>query len=483
MLPQQQIPMSTTHEIFFVGVVAISHFMTQAGVGQALAPIGIIGESFGTQNPGELAWFIAGYALTVGTFILIGGRLGDILGHKRMFTFGYAWFGMWSGYAGFAAYPRNQIFFDFARAMQGIGPALLMPNGMALLGRAYPPGIKKNIVFSIFGGVAPGGFVVGALSGSLFGQLLFWPWAFWSFGIGCFLLAALSLVVIPKPLSERPVHRMGFDWTGSFTGVSGLVLVNVAWNNGPLYGWGTPHVYFLLIIGLLCLVAFAWVESRAVNPLVPMHALSGTTGYVLALVALGWGAFGIWVHFTFRFLEVVRGATPLSSVAQFAPAPIAGLVAAGLTGFLLTHTPVSFTMLVSMIAFFLGITLAGTMPAQQVYWAQMFISVVVMPFGMDMSFPAASIILSNNMPREHQGLAGSLCSTVVNYSISLALGIAGTVETSVVGHDGGHDPDTIEQGFRAAYYTGIALAAMGVCLGALFFVRTLLKEGWKVMEH
>jgi MFS family permease len=481
MLPQSAIKMSTLHEVFFVAVVAVSHFMTQAGLGQALAPLDIISASFGVTNPGQQSWFIAGYSLTVGTFILISGRLGDILGHKRMFVFGYAWFGVWSAFAGFAVYPQKQIFFDICRAMQGIGPALIMPNGLALFGRAYPPGIKKNIVFSIFGAVAPAGFVTGATFGSLFAELVWWPWAFWSFGIACWGLAVFALLVIPRELSEKPMHPPGFDWTGSLMAVIGLVLVNVAWNNGPLYGWGTPHVYFLLIIGLLCLIGFVWVERRAENPILPMHAMSGTVNFVLACVGLGWGAFGVWVFYTFRFLEKVRGASPLSASAQFAPAVICGFLAAGMTGFLLTHTPVSFVMMTSMVAFCIGIVIAATQPAQQTYWAQMFVSIVIMPFGMDMSFPAASVILSNHMPPEHQGLAMSLVNTVVNYSISISLGIAGTVEVHVV-KDLLNPADQLT-GLRSAYYTAIGLSLAGVICGALFFMRTMRTEGWKVMEH
>ncbi|TID19080.1 MFS general substrate transporter [Venturia nashicola] len=481
MLPQSAIKMSTFHEILFVGVVAVSHLMTQAGLGQALVPLDIISKSFNVTNPGEQSWFIASYSLTVGTFILISGRLGDILGHKRMFVFGYAWFGVWSAFAGFAVYPHKQIFFDFCRAMQGVGPALIMPNGLALFGRAYPPGIKKNIVFSIFGAVAPMGFVIGATFGSLFAELVWWPWAFWSFGIACWGLAVLALLVVPRELSEKPMNAPGFDFTGSLMAVIGLVLVNVAWNNGPLFGWGTPHVYFLLIIGLLCLVGFVWVERRAENPILPMHAMTGSVNFVLACVGLGWGAFGVWVFYTFRFLEKVRHFAPLTASAAFAPAVVTGILAAGATGFMLTHTPVSFVMMVSMCAFCLGIIIAATQPAQQTYWAQMFVSIFVMPFGMDMSFPAASVILSNCMPPEHQGLAMSLVNTVVNYSISLSLGIAGTIEVYTT-------PDMTApgaelQGIRAAFYTAIGLSLAGVICGALFFMRSLQKEGWKVMEH
>jgi MFS family permease len=325
------------------------------------------------------------------------------------------------------------------------------------------------------------GFVFGATFGSLFAQVVWWPWAFWSFGVACWGLAVLALLVVPRELSEKPMNPPGFDWTGSLMAVIGLVLVNVAWNNGPLYGWGTPHVYFLLIIGMLCLVGFIWVERRAENPILPMHAMTGSVNFVLACVGLGWGAFGVWVFYTFRFLEKVRHVTPLSASAMFTPAVVSGLLAAGATGFMLTHTPVSFVMMVSMCAFCLGIIIAATQPAQQTYWAQMFVSIAIMPFGMDMSFPAASVILSNCMPPEHQGLAMSLVNTVVNYSISLSLGIAGTIEVYTTKNL--ETPEGQLQGIRAAFYTAIGLSLAGVICGALFFMRSLQKEGWKVMDH
>lgn len=476
------IKMSTFQEVLFIGVVAISHFVTQAGLGLNLAPLDIISETFRITNPGQQAWMIAGYSLTVGTFILIAGRMGDVWGHKRMLAFGYAWFGVWSGFAGFAAYTRLQILFDVCRALQGIGPALIMPNGLALFGRAYPPGMKKNIVFSIFGAVAPAGFVVGATFGSLFAQFIWWPWAFWSFGIALWFLSAMSLLVVPRELSGLPNNPPGFDWTGSGLGVAGLVLVNVAWNNGPLYGWGTPHVYFLLIIGLLCLAAFFWVEHRVEHPIVQIKVLNGTVGFILACIGLGWGAFGVWVFYSFRFLAQIRDITSLTASAQFAPAAICGFLAAGATAFMLTHTPVSFVMMVSMGAFAAGILVTVTMPPIQSYWSQMFISVIIMPFGMDMSFPAASVILSNHMGMEHQGLAMSLLNTVVNYSISIALGIAGTVEVNIADHSVA-SRDEVLKGYRGGLYTAVALSCTGVCFGLVFFLTRLRREGWKVMDH
>jgi MFS family permease len=481
--PPPAIKMSTMREILFVFVVAIAHFMTQGALGQALVPIDIISGTFHITSPGQAAWFIAGYSLTVGTFVLISGRLGDIIGHKQMFCFGYAWFGVWSAFAGFAAYPERQVWFDFCRAMQGIGPSIIMTNGLALFGRAYPPGIKKNIVFSIFGSVAPAGFVCGAAFSSLFAELVWWPWAFWSYALTLWGLTILALVVIPRELGEKPINPPRFDWSGSILGVIGLMLINIAWNNAPLYGWGTPQVYFILIIGLLAMVGFFWIEKRAISPLLPMSALNGSSIFVLLCVGIGWGAFGVWVFYICRFLATIRHATPLSIAAQFGPTPICGLLASGLTGFMLTHTPVSFTMFISMCAFCLGIIITATQPAQQSYWAQTFVSMIIMPFGMDMSFPAASVILSNLMPPEHQGLAQSLVSTFVNYFISISLGIAGTVEVNVVKNMDPTSEETQLKGFYAAFYTAIGLSAGGVLCGAIFFGRSMMREGWKVMDH
>ena len=132
--PAAAIKMSTLREVLFVFVCTMANFTNQAALGQALVPLPIIAQTFDLSNQDQAVWFVAGYSLTIGTFILISGRVGDILGHKRMFCFGYAWLGVWSAFAGFAAYPGKQVWFDICRALQGIGTAITLPNSLALLG-------------------------------------------------------------------------------------------------------------------------------------------------------------------------------------------------------------------------------------------------------------------------------------------------------------------------------------------------------------
>lgn len=139
----ERLPLS--HEVLFVAVVILAQFTTQVGLGQTLSILHIIGDEFGITHPAELAWLIAGYSLTVGSFILISGRFGDIFGWKRMFVIGFAWFSLWSTVAGLAVF-SNHVLFIFARVLQGIGPAITLPNGLALLGSMYNPGPRKDMV-------------------------------------------------------------------------------------------------------------------------------------------------------------------------------------------------------------------------------------------------------------------------------------------------------------------------------------------------
>lgn len=120
-------------------------------------------------------------------------------------------------------------------------------------------------------------------------------------------------------------------------------------------------------------------------------------------------------------------------------------------------------MLISMTFFLVGGIIFGTMPVDQIYWAQTFVGIIVLPWGMDSSFPAATIILSRAMPRQHQGLAASLVTTFVNYSISIGLGFAGTVESQVNGQG-----KNVLQGYRGAFYMGVGLAGLGVVVALLF---------------
>lgn len=470
---------SLPREILVVGIISLAQFTTQVGLGQVLSILHVIAADFGITDAGVQAWLIAGYSLTVGTFILVSGRLGDLFGYKKMLVIGYIWYALWSLVAGLAVY-SNYVLFIFARVFQGIGPSICLPNGLALLGVLYSPGRRKNMAFAVFGGVAPGGSVIGAVFAGIF-ALAWWPWTFWCSALVLATIAAVGAWAIPDPPRKIDISEKGTfdvfkmcDPLGALVGVTGLVLFNFAWNQAPIDGWNSPQVIVTLILGILIIIGFFYIELHvSSNPLIPFEALNSDTAFVIGCMACGWGCFGIWVFYLWQQLEVLRGASPLLASAYLTPLIISGIVAALTTGFLLSYVRPPWVMMMAMVAFMLGSILIATAPVHQIYWAQIFVTCIVAPFGMDMSFPAATLILSNAVSKEHQGVAASLINTVVNYSISLGLGFAGTVEVHVTKGNGEFD-DTLH-GYRGAFYTGIGIAGLGIFLSFIF----VLKSYWR----
>jgi MFS family permease len=476
------LPTSPTalRESLFVSVILLAQLFARAGLSQGIAPIQYIGSTFHTTSPSVTLWFPSAFSLTAGTFILVAGRVGDIIGHKPLFLYGLAWYALWSMLAGLAAVPRNPsvIFFDVCRAMQGVAAAVLTPTGLAMLGSVYKPGPRKAKVFAIFGAAAPNGVVLGALFSALLAQKAWWPWAYWILAIACAALTVVSWWVLPDFQSlhqnqtnqseGKDIPEKSFDWWGSLTGVVGLTLFNVTWNQAPSEGWKTPYVIVLLILGVLFITAFIVVEKRATQPLVAVGSMSLDALYVISCVALGWASFGIWVYYYWEFLLRLRELTPLSVTTQILPGSASGLIAALMTGFLLSRIRKSYIMIIAMLGFCIGNILAATMPVKQLYWKQAFWSVLIIPFGMDLSFPTATLLMSNLLPQSHQGVAASTIAATVNYSISLGLGVAGTVEAQVRHGD-------LLRGFRGGWYTAIGMSGLGVIIAIVHGIADVRK--------
>ncbi|KAJ8121034.1 hypothetical protein ONZ43_g2414 [Nemania bipapillata] len=430
-------------------------YFADSGFHQTLCILQLIAADLGVTQPAQVVWLMAGYGLAVGTFILLAGRLGDIYGYKRLFLIGNFWFAISSLLAGFAIFIPIQIstynqarytIFLLARVLQGIGPALMIPNGVALLGVTYVAGQRKAMLFSIFGAMAPVSAIISPAVTSLF-ALLWWPYAFWAFAIVLIGVTFVGLYVIPDPpstaqSSEESIggghNYQGFinlcaklDVLGALTGVSGLVLISVALNQGSLTGWRNAYVSVLLVVGIVLCTVFVFIEKRARKPLVPIEALNAGVGFVLAAIGCGWGCFGIYIFYIWEFYEVLRGASPLLATAWHSPIFISGIAAALTTGFIIHRVGPAKVMALALLAFTVGVALIATTPIYQSYWLQTFLCNVIITWGMDLSFPAATLMLSDLVAPEHQGIAASLVTTVVNYSGALSLGVAGAIELHV----------------------------------------------------
>lgn len=445
--------------------------------------IDTVGESLGIHNPSLLNWPVAGFSLTAGTFLMFSGRLGDAFGYKRMLLIGFSWFSLWSLVAGLAVYSGYTLFV-LARVFQGIGSAICMPNALAILGAAYPPGHRKTMVFALFGACAPVGALAGCISASAL-SILWWPWAYFALAIALAALVVATYLVVPSStmhagkLSGHPTLRslaVELDLSGATTGVSALVLFNFAWNQAPIAGWDAPQVIVTLVLGATLFCGFVWIEFRhAEHPLLPLDAFNSDVAFVLGALACGWSMFGIWVYYVVSWFENVRHLSPVLASVWLMPVLVTGVMASVVTGVLLGPAALrpATVMAIALFCFAAGMVIFATVPVHQTYWAQTFVSTAILPFGMDMSFPAATLILSNAVKKEHQGIAASLVSTVVNYSTSLGLGLAGTVEVYV--NNGGKTQADLIKGYRGALYMAVGLAGLGLVISLVF----LAKDRWR----
>lgn len=467
---------SPLQEIAFQTTICLGQFLSQASISMSLSTMNIVFDSFSERAKHEIAlsqkvWFMGSYALTLGTFILVSGRMGDLFGLRKMFLFGWIWAATWCLITGLSYYSNLLEFFITCRAFQGIGFAFILPCGMGILGTVYPSGRRKNLAFAIVGASAPVGATIGCIMAAVVGQLWWWCWAFWLLAISCVLIAIMAMYAIPGPFKHHDFTfkeaMQNFDLWGSLVGVAGLILFNFVWNQGPVVGWTQPYILALLVVSILLLCAFFVLELKYVKqPLLPRSIFNVRIGLVLLCMSLGWGLFGIWQYYYWSFMMDLRGYTPIATAFTYIPLLILGIVAALLVGFCMSKRRAPYIVFGSMVGFMCGCIFLAILPVHQTFWKLSFGQMFLLAWGMDCSFPSASLILSDFLPKEHQGMAGSLVNTVVNYSVSLFLAISSTVELQILAKSG----STLDS-YRAAAYFGVGVAGLAV-LFSLVFIAT-----------
>ncbi|KAK2770847.1 yor378w-like protein [Colletotrichum kahawae] len=396
-------------EVSLLGITGLHQILMFAGLAQGIAPALEIANSLTNLSEGQHSWFTAGFVLTLGVFALPSMRIGDVFGHKRVLIYGCLWYAFWSLLAGFSKTVHNGgydgvMFFCVCRAMQGIGPALSVPNGLSILEASFPPGQRKDTALSLYSSGAPLDFVVGSVMSSAFAVNFSWEWGFFVLAAVCSSAAGLSVLILPH---QDPREGCCFndiwvklDFMGIILSTFGLVLFSFAWNQAPAVGWRTPYTYFLLIIGVLFLAAFIYNETVVPNPLVPLRVMNLSANIVLSCIAAGWGCFIVWAFYLFQVMEAARDWNCLVASAAIIPIAVESLAVTFLLAYLTPGVEVYWAFLVSLIGFPLASVLVATVPLDQTYWANMFVSTLLVPLGMVMAGPLATILLSNGLPEE-----------------------------------------------------------------------------------
>ncbi|WP_367123490.1 MFS transporter [Streptomyces phytohabitans] len=272
-------------------------------------------------------WVVTAYALTFGSLLLLGGRLSDLFGRRRMLQVGFAGFALASALGGAAGGIGTLV---AARAAQGAFAAVLAPAALSLLSTTFTTPADRARAFGVYGSVTGSGSAIGLLLGGSLTEYASWRW--------CLLInvvfAAVGLVgavVKLEETSER--HRAPMDWPGVATAAAGLASVVYGLGNAEADGWSAPGTYGFLSAGVLLLIGFVAWERRAASPLLPMRVVRDRTrgGAYLAVALTGSGMFGLFLFLTY-YLTTVLGLSPLRTGLAFLPAIVAIMVSALLVG-------------------------------------------------------------------------------------------------------------------------------------------------------
>src|SRR5690348_16044733 len=273
-----------------------------------------------------LEWVVNAYAVTFGGLLLLGGRAGDILGRRRVFVFGLLLFSAASLLGGFAT---SQWWLLTARAVQGVGGAVIAPTALALITTNFPEGGERNRAFSVYAAMAGAGSATGLLLGGILTTYLSWRWVmFVNVPIGIVVAAAA-----PRVLNESPRRPGRIDVAGAVTGTGGIALLvyglsKAATGADGISHWGDAQVLASLTASVALLVSFAAIERRSSHPLLPMRLLAdrNRSGAYLIMLCIATGLFGFFFFLTL-FIQDVLGYSAIRTGVSYLPFAV-GVVAA-----------------------------------------------------------------------------------------------------------------------------------------------------------
>lgn len=456
-------------ELAIIAIVCVTQLLNQAGATQGLALMNSLDSTFPNVTSTDKLWFMAAFPLTAGAFILISGKFGDLYGLKRVMMCGILWSILWCLMSGLSGYTHSVIFFCICRALHGVGVAYVFPTAVGIIGSMYPVGQRKAFVFSLVGAMAPTGGLVGAVFTGLTAEKGHWQWAFYANAIVFAILGVAAWYLLPNvPRHAPPEAKM--DWIGSTIGVAALILINVATNQAAEAGWDSPYVLVLFIVGILLFVCFLYIEKRVEWPLIPKEVMNIHIGLILLIVGLGWAAFSVYLYYYWSMSMNLKGWSPALVGATYVTLALSGTAAAFSVGALISRVHPSIMLFIATLAFLAGILMLSQTPLHQTYFCMLLIQQIIIPFGMDITFPAASLVLSDHLPKRHQGMASSLVSTMTNYGLSASLGFAATAEVKVFAHTG-----DLLKSYHAAMYVGVGIAGLGCVLGVVLILISLFR--------
>ncbi|KAH8102271.1 major facilitator superfamily domain-containing protein [Cristinia sonorae] len=476
--------------ITICGVTVLSIFLT----GATAVAITTIGKDLHFKQT-ELEWPINIYTLSYGCLLLLLGRIADIIGSKKMFLIGSAWFSLWSVAAALA--PNAWTFILFF-AFQGIGSAANTPAGIAMISSYFPPGKAKNRAFSILGAGQPIGYIVGLILGGILAQSSISWRAIYGLQAGFGLVfCVLGWMVLPEDQAEKRYSK-GLDWVGALlsTGGLGLLVYDLGESITAPKGWATPFIPSLLGTSFLILGAFVWWELRreakGQSVLLPMSMFTapGTRiAPVILVVLFGWWGFNTISYFLSLYLQQVVLASPLQTALRLIPLGVSGLLTNLVTGYLIAVVPGQILVLIGLASCLASAIVFALINVNASYWAMTFIVTITVPV-LDIAYTVGNMQVCLSFDGNSQALAGSMFGVATRLGTSLGLAVSSSVANSVSqkfnlmpehASLSATDPQVLVVGFRAAGWVCVGALGLAVVI-AVFGLRGIGLVGQQAKE-
>ena len=397
----------------------------------------------------SLQWVVSAYALFFGGFLLLGGRVSDIVGRRRVFV------GALIG----------------ARALQGLGAAMITPAALSILSTTFAEGKERNAALGAWGAVGAFGAVAGVLLGGVLTDLLSWEWIFFvNVPVGL-----AGLVLAPILLNEsRDARVKSFDVPGAVLVTSGLVVLVFALTRGNHYGWGSVETIGLFTVSAGLLGSFLLWESRTAEPLMPFSIwrLRTVAGANVAGLILGTALFAMFLVLTL-YMQQVLGYSPMRTGIGYLAVAGTAILWSGVAAQLVNRVGVKPVLVAGMafmsagLLFFTQVSVGGS------YVGDLLPGFLLISIGMGFSFVPISIAALAGVQPAEAGLASGLINTSQQIGGALGIAVLSAVASSSTNDalaSGSSLPVALTDGFHAAFYGAAAVALVGV-LVALFVVR------------
>ncbi len=420
----------------------------------------------------SLAWVVNAYLITFGGFLLLGGRLGDLFGHRRLFLLGIALFTIASAACGFAT---SQGMLVGARAVQGIGGAVVSAVALSLMMTMFTEPAERAKAMGIFGFVASGGGSIGVLLGGILTDALNWHWIFLvNLPVGV-LVVILSLLVIPSARIPTAAHRL--DIAGAVTVTSALMLAVYAIVNGNEVGWLTARTLGLLGLAGALLVAFLVLESRVASPLMPLRLFRLRNIAVSNVVGVLWaGSMFAWFFLSALYLQLVLGYSPLQVGLAFLPANlIMGALSIGLSAKLVLRFGIRPPLATGLLLAALGLLLFARAPVDGNFVVDVLPPMILLGLGAGMAFNPVLLAAMSDVEPTEAGLASGFVNTSFMMGGALGLAVLASLaasRTDTLLADGESQVAALTGGYHAAFLVGALFAASAAAIGGL-----LLRKG------